>query len=87
MTDKDSDSNDNNIIDFVEIKMRKLAQSFADAGKFDISEKLWKALELYLDNECKLWFDKGEPVMIRYSEEELANIGKKDDDKDDETSP
>jgi len=87
MTDKDSNNNDNNVIDFVEIKMRKLAQSFADAGKFDIAEKLWKALELYLDNECKLWFDKGEPVMIKYSGEELAIIGKEGAAKDDEPSP
>ena len=80
-----------NVIDFIEIKMLDLAEQYAKKGKLDVAEKLWHALDLYLDHKVSLWFEKGEPIMRKYSDKELAEHctapSKQLDDKDDETPP
>jgi len=76
-----------NVIDYVEIKMHHIANQFAAKGKLDVAEKLWLALDMYLDHKAALWFEKGEPVMRKYTDAELIENSKQLDDKDDETSP
>jgi len=76
-----------NVIDYTQIKMLKLADRYADSGRLDIAEKLWAALDMYMERKIKIWFDKGEPVMRKYTEKELEEFSKQSHNKDDETSP
>tara|TARA_Y100000310_G_C20437737_1_gene694533 strand:- start:99 stop:362 length:264 start_codon:yes stop_codon:yes gene_type:complete len=73
-----------NVVDYIEVKMLKLADKFADMNRLDIAEKLWNALDLYLDHKADIWFNKGEPVMrMRDGEKSDTKLN----NKDDETSP
>lgn len=75
-----------NVIDFIEVKIYKMADQYAKKGKLDAAEKLWTALDLYLDHKAAIWFDKGDPVMRKYTAKEIEEHTKQIDDKDDETS-
>ena len=66
--------------------MLKLADRYADSGRLDIAEKLWAALDMYMERKIKIWFDKGEPVMRKYTAKELEEFSKQSHNKDDETS-
>tara|TARA_R100001244_G_scaffold129087_1_gene100290 strand:+ start:345 stop:617 length:273 start_codon:yes stop_codon:yes gene_type:complete len=76
-----------NVIDYIEIKMHSMANQYTIEGKAEIAEKLWLALDMYLDHKAAIWFEKGEPVMRKYTDAELIENSKQVDDKDDEASP
>ena len=52
-----------NVIDFIEIKMMKLADHYSKTNRLDLAEKIWKALDLYLDHKALIWFENGDPMI------------------------
>jgi len=52
-----------NVIDFIELKMVKLAEHYSNTNRLELSEKIWKALDLYLDHKATIWFEDGAPMI------------------------
>ena len=52
-----------NVIDFIELKMMKLADHYSNTNRLEFAEKIWKALDLYLDHKATIWFVDGAPMI------------------------
>ena len=56
---------DSNIIDFIQVKMLRLIDEFGAAGKTDMAEACWNALDNYMSGSVNIYFQDGQPYIAR----------------------
>ena len=64
---------ENNVIDFVAYKLRRMENDHANAGNFDYAYALHEALQQYLDGLVKIVFSEGSPCVIRQPQNGIPN--------------
>ena len=82
-------SNDiDNVEDFIEHKMIRMAEGFAAQGRIDIADTMYDALDAYLSGEVNIVFHAGMPYMERpeYIEENI-DPSPSEVDSEDENMP
>jgi len=81
-------NNLDNVEDFIEHKMIRMAEQFAKQGRDDIAATMYDALDAYLSGEVNIVFHAGMPYMERpeYIEENI-DPSPREVDSEDENMP
>ena len=61
---------DSNIIDFIYIKLMQLAEFYAGAGRDELADACYNALDMYLAGTVRVYFRKGEPYISSITSDE-----------------
>ena len=64
MSDTETQSDDN-VIDFIQYKMLRMADEYAKVNQMDMAEACWNALEKYMAGEIDIYFKSGEPYVTK----------------------
>ena len=69
---------DSNIIDFIEIKLSAMAESYAGKGHTNMAEALWNALDQYANGNINIIFKNGDPYVVKAHSEVSGSSEKKE---------